>query len=111
MNEQRIAGLRLQCGGPRDGALLRFSLGSALLSDGDTLAAVQELQRAVSFDPAYSAAWKLLGKASLDAGEPEAAAEAWRSGIDAAIKRGDKQAEKEMTVFLRRLEKPKPPES
>jgi hypothetical protein len=28
----------------------------------------------------------------------------------AAAKRGDKQAEKEMAVFVRRLEKPKPPE-
>ena len=111
MNEQLIAGLRLQCGGPRDGALLRFSLGNALLSDGDTVAAMTELRRAVGFDPTYSAAWKLLGKACLDAGEPEAAAEAWRSGIDAAIKRGDKQAEKEMAVFLRRLEKTSPPKS
>jgi Tfp pilus assembly protein PilF len=110
MNEERIASLRLQCGGPRDGALLRFSLGSALLSDGDTHAAMHELRRAVAFDPTYSAAWKLLGKACLDASEPEAAAEAWRSGMAAAAKRGDKQAEKEMAVFVRRLEKPKPPE-
>jgi predicted Zn-dependent protease len=111
MNEERIASLRLQCGGPRDGALLRFSLGSALLADGDARAAIDELRRAVAFDPAYSAAWKLLGKACLAADEPAAAADAWRSGIDAAIRRGDKQAEKEMAVFLRRLEKTKPPES
>lgn len=110
MNEERIASLRLQCGGPRDGALLRFSLGSALLGDGDTRAAMDELRRAVAFDPTYSAAWKLLGKACLDAAEPEAAAEAWRNGMVAAAKRGDKQAEKEMAVFLRRLEKTKPPE-
>jgi predicted Zn-dependent protease len=111
MNEERIAGLRLQCGGPRDGALLRFSLGSALLSDGATVDAINELRRAVAFDPGYSAAWKLLGKACLDAGELKAAAEAWRSGIDSAIKRGDKQAEKEMVVFLHRLEKANPPEN
>jgi len=105
-----IDNLRRQCDGSRDGALLRYSLGSALLNAGDAAAAMQELQRALAFDPAYSAAWKLLGKACLDAGEPAAAADAWRRGIAAAGLRGDKQAEKEMTVFLRRLEKkPTPP--
>jgi predicted Zn-dependent protease len=106
MNATLIAGLRKQCGGPRDGALLRFSLGNALLGGGDALTAVDELRRALTFDPTYSAAWKLLGKACLEANQPEAAADAWRSGIAAAAQRGDKQAEKEMTVFLRRLKKP-----
>jgi predicted Zn-dependent protease len=98
-----IASLRQQCGGPRDGALLRFSLGTALLNDGEAGAAIEELQRAVAFDPNYSAAWKALGKACLAAGQEPAAAEAWRSGMSAAARRGDKQAEKEMAVFLRRL--------
>jgi Tfp pilus assembly protein PilF len=106
MNATLIASLRKQCGGPRDGALLRFSLGNALLAEGDASAAVDELRRAVAFDPTYSAAWKLLGKACLQANQPQAAADAWRQGINAASQRGDKQAEKEMTVFLRRLEKP-----
>lgn len=106
MNATLIASLRQQCGGPRDGALLRFSLGNALLGDGDATAAVDELRRALVFDPTYSAAWKLLGKACLQANQSQAAADAWRSGIAAAAQRGDKQAEKEMTVFLRRLEKP-----
>jgi Tfp pilus assembly protein PilF len=106
MNASLIASLRQQCGGPRDGALLRFSLGNALLSGGDAAAAMDELRRALAFDPTYSAAWKLLGKACLQADQPQAAADAWRSGIAAAAQRGDKQAEKEMTVFLRRLEKP-----
>lgn len=106
MNAKLIASLRQQCGGPRDGALLRFSLGSALLAEGDAGAAVDELRRALDFDPAYSAAWKLLGKACLAHGDEAAAADAWRRGIAAAAARGDKQAEKEMGVFLRRLEKP-----
>ncbi len=101
-----IASLRAQCGGPRDGALLRFSLGNALLNTGDAQAAIEELQRAVAFDPAYSAAWKLLGKACLATDRRDDAAAAWRQGIEAARQRGDKQAEKEMAVFLRRLEKP-----
>lgn len=98
-----IAGLRAQCGGPRDGALLRFSLGHALLGEGLAAEAVAELQRAVAFDPAYSAAWKLLGKACLAMDDAAGAADAWRRGIAVAQQRGDKQAEKEMAVFLRRL--------
>jgi len=35
-----IAGLRSQCGGPRDGALLRYALGNALLEAGDAAAAI-----------------------------------------------------------------------
>lgn len=100
-----INSLRQQCNGPRDGALLRFSLGSALLGNGEAAAAIDELRQALNFDSGYSAAWKLLGKACLDAGQREAAAAAWQSGISAAQSRGDKQAEKEMAVFLRRLEK------
>lgn len=102
-----IASLRAQCGGPRDGALLRFSLGNALLAAGQAPDAVDELRRAVELDPGYSAAWKLLGKACLAAEDTAGAAAAWRQGIATALQRGDKQAEKEMTVFLRRLDKPR----
>ena len=104
MSDALIAGLRAQCGGPRDGALLRFSLGNALLERGDHAAAADEFRRAVQFDPNYSAAWKLLGKACLAGNDAAGAAEAWRQGIAVARERGDKQAEKEMTVFLRRVE-------
>lgn len=105
MNQARIDSLRAQCKGPRDGALLRFSLGSALLEEGHWQAAQAELERAVAFDPHYSAAWKLLGKARAAAGDDALAARAWREGIRVASARGDQQAAKEMTVFLRRIER------
>lgn len=98
-----IASLRAQCGGPRDGALLRFSLGNALLSAGNAPEAIDELRRALGFDPLYSAAWKLLGKACLAAADAPGAAAAWTQGIAVANQRGDQQAAKEMMVFLRRL--------
>ncbi|BDU18933.1 hypothetical protein [Dyella sp. GSA-30] len=106
MNDTLIANLRTQCGGPRDGALLRFALGNALLTAGDAATAAEELHRAVEFDAGYTAAWKLLGKAAAALGDAATAADAWKRGIEAAQKHGDKQAEKEMTVFLRRLDKP-----
>jgi len=89
----------------RDSALLRFSLGLQYLKAGDATRAAAHLRSAVSQDADYSAAWKLLGKALAESGAPDEAAVAYRSGIAAAERRGDKQAAKEMTVFLRRLEK------
>ncbi|MBS0487094.1 MAG: tetratricopeptide repeat protein [Proteobacteria bacterium] len=99
----RIASLRAQCGGPRDGALLRVTLANALLAEDDTASAIAELRRALEFDPDYSAAWKQLGKLLADSDDATAAIDAYQRGIAAAQKRGDKQAQKEMTVFLRRL--------
>lgn len=89
----------------KDGALLRFGLGTQYLKAGDGPRAVEHLRRAVELDPDYSAAWKLLGKALEQIADPKAAAEAYKSGMAAAGRRGDKQASREMAVFLRRLEK------
>ena len=58
-------------------------------------------------DPKYSAAWKLLGKALQAEGDLDGARTAWTDGLAAAQAHGDKQAEKEMTVFLRKLDKTK----
>ena len=102
----RIDALRAQLGGPRDGALLRYSLGAALLDAGHAAEAATHLRAALHFRPEYSAAWKLLGKASLAGGDADAAAEAWRQGIVAADATGDIQAAREMRVFLKRLERP-----
>ncbi|MEP7042324.1 MAG: hypothetical protein ABI843_04645 [Dokdonella sp.] len=101
-----IARLRAQLGGPRDGALLRFSLGNALLAHGDASAAAVALREALVFDEHYSAAWKLLGRALMESGDAVAATTAFEHGIIVAQARGDTQAAKEMTVFLRRLRKP-----
>ena len=89
----------------RDGALLRFSLGNEHLKAGDAARAAEHLERAVALDPAYTAAWKLLGKALDAAGRQADALAAYRSGIAVAQRKGDKQAGKEMDVFARRSEK------
>ncbi len=100
----RIDALKAQLGGSRDGALLRYSLGMALLDAGENVEAMVHLRAALDFDSGYSAAWKQLGRACQRAGDAHAAAEAWRRGIAAAEARGDVQAAKEMRVFLGRLE-------
>lgn len=100
-----IANLRTQIGGARDGALLRFSLGNALAGAGDHAAAAQACRDALAFDPNYSAAWKLLGKSLAQSGDTAGAIDAYERGIAVAAARGDKQAQKEMDVFLRRLKR------
>jgi len=105
VSDDPIQRLRALCDGPRDGALLRFSLGNALLANGNPGEAAAELRRAVEFDAEYSAAWKLLGRALVEAGDPVQARRAWSDGIAAAQRAGDVQAQKEMQVFLRRLDK------
>ena len=89
-----------------DNALLRFGLGKAHLDAGNAAQAAEHLQRCIAFDPNYSAAWKLLGKALQAGGDENGARQAWLKGIAAAQAKGDKQAEKEMSVFLRKLDKP-----
>ncbi len=90
----------------KDGALLRFGLGNAYLGNGEAMRAVEHLRQALAFDPDYSAAWKLLGKALAMAGLESEALKAYQDGIAAAERKGDKQALKEMQVFARRLAKP-----
>jgi len=90
--------------GGEDTAVLRFSLGNAYV-DSKPLRAVEHLRRAVEIDPGYSAAWKVLGRALANAGDTAAAVETYRKGIEVAEQRGDKQAAREMGVFLKRLQK------
>jgi predicted Zn-dependent protease len=89
----------------QDNAMLRFSLGNALLAEGRAAEAVPHLRAAVGHDPKYSAAWKLLGKALAENGDHTAAIEVFDRGIAVAEEKGDKQAAKEMQVFRRRAEK------
>jgi Tfp pilus assembly protein PilF len=100
-----ISTLEKLLGTPRDGALLRYSLGLEYAKAGRHADAVAQLREAVARDPLYSAAWKTLGRELEQQQLLAESLEAYRQGIEAAKKKGDRQAEKEMTVFARRLEK------
>jgi Flp pilus assembly protein TadD len=105
MSTSIIENLEKMLAAGKETALLRFSLGGEHLKTGQPAVAAEHLRRAVALDPNYSAAWKLLGRALAEAGRFGEALAAYRSGIEVAERRGDKQAAKEMTVFLRRTEK------
>jgi predicted Zn-dependent protease len=100
-----ISGLEKLLGTPRDGALLRYSLGLEYRKAGAPDKALEHLNEAVRRDPLYSAAWKALGQVLSELDRTTEALAAYRQGIEAAGKKGDRQAQKEMTVFARRLEK------
>jgi len=87
----------------KDNALLRFTLGSAFIRHKKFQQAIEHLSRAVELDPEYSAAWKIYGKALEQDGQINEAIKAFKIGIKVAEKKGDKQASKEMSVFLNRL--------
>jgi Tfp pilus assembly protein PilF len=87
----------------QDNAMLRFGLGKAYLDEGEPAKAAEHLRRAVEQDTNYSAAWKLLGRALVQAEREDEAKTAYEEGIRVAEARGDIQAAKEMRVFLKRL--------
>lgn len=100
-----IATLEKLIGTPRDSALLRVTLANALLAQDKAAEAETHLADAVAMDANYTAAWKQLGKVRLSLEDLAGARAAWEAGTEAAQRNGDKQAEKEMAVFLRRLNK------
>jgi len=89
----------------RDSALLRFGLGDTYLKEHDAEQAALYLAQATQQQAGYSAAWKLLGKALYQLGRLDEAQAAWTTGVTVAQQQGDLQAIKEMTVFLKRLQK------
>ena len=85
--------------------MLRFSLGNEYSKAAEYGKAAEHLRRAVDLDRHYSAAWKMLGRVLAENGRESEAIAAYREGIAIAEKKGDRQAAKEMTVFLKRLVK------
>jgi predicted Zn-dependent protease len=89
----------------QDSALLRYSLGNEYLKAHDHDKAIEHFRKATALDPKYSAAWKLLGQTLAEAARHDEAVAAYEEGIRVATARGDVQAAKEMTVFLKRLQR------
>jgi len=88
-----------------DSEMLRFTLGSAFLAEGNAKQAVVHLSKAVEMKPDYSAAWKVLGRALAADERWVDAIEAFDRGLSVASANGDKQTEKEITVFRKRAQK------
>jgi len=89
----------------KDDAMLRFGLGNAYFQNKDYEKAAGHLAAALEHDNGYSAAWKLLGKALMHTGDLVAARRTFEDGIRQAEEKGDKQAVREMQVFLKKIDK------
>ncbi|MHB8622470.1 MAG: tetratricopeptide repeat protein [Sulfuricaulis sp.] len=89
----------------QDNALVRYGIGAEYAKLNQPDKAAEHLRQAVKKDPKYSAAWKLLGQVLTDAGHQDEAIAAYNCGITVAQEKGDKQAAKEMAVFLKRITK------
>ncbi|MCX4026900.1 tetratricopeptide repeat protein [Endozoicomonas sp. SM1973] len=89
----------------QDNSMLRFGLGKAYLDNKQPDKAIEHFQVCLQHDKNYSAAWKLLGKCYVVLENWQQAAEIYQQGINIANEKGDKQAEKEMLVFLKRCNK------
>jgi Flp pilus assembly protein TadD len=89
----------------RDSYEARLAAGQARLKQGDLAKAVAHLQKAVDFKPDQTMAWQELGRALREKGKVAAAQTAWTKGVEVARSNGDKQAQKVMTVWLKRLER------
>jgi predicted Zn-dependent protease len=86
----------------QDSAMLRLALANALVGDGRTADAIPHLEHALELDAGYSAAWKLLAKSLLAAGQPERVLDVCARGIQVATSKGDLQAAREMEVYAKR---------
>ncbi len=100
-----IAPLEQRLAAGQDTVLLRVTLALAYQQQGELATAVPHLVKATELDPHYSGAWRALGVLYVELGQDAKARVAFQKGIEAARNHGDKQAEKEMIVRLRRLDR------
>ncbi len=90
--------------GGRDDPMIRFGLGNAYFGEDDDKAIVH-LRACIEQDENYSAAYKLLGKALFKQQQYDEARDVFDRGLAVAGGQGDKQTEKEITVFLKKIDK------
>ena len=86
-----------------DNALVRFGLGSALFNEKKYTDAIPHLRACLEHDKDYTAAYKLLGKSLYKTGDAAAALAVFNTGLPLAQAQGDKQTEREIEVFLKKL--------
>jgi uncharacterized protein HemY len=84
-----------------DDALLRFTLGRLMLDEAEPEAALPHLQAAVQQQPEHSASWAQLGLCLQRLGRLADAHQHWQQGLAVAARRGDQQALRQMSVWLR----------
>ena len=103
--DDRLEKLRELVRSDPEDSLARFLLGREAGGQGLHEEAREALAAAVEIDPHYTAAYRYWGNALEALGRYEEAAAVYARGARVAERSGDLQAGKEMTAFLRRLER------
>lgn len=94
----------------RDSYEARLAAAQARLKAGDVEQAAEHFGQATQFKPGHTAAWQGLGQAWDELGRLDDCRAAWQRGLEVARDNGDVQAEKVLTVWLKRLNKRQGPD-
>ena len=87
----------------RDTYETRLAAGQARLKLKQYPQAIEHLTKATEHKPEQTMAWQELGKACERTDNVTQAKRAWQTGLAAAQKNGDKQAEKVLLVWLTKI--------
>lgn len=88
-----------------ENVMVRYSLAREYLKAKRYADAERELREALRLKPDYSAAYRELGKSLVALDRPDEAREVYTKGAQVACEKGDLQTQREIEVFLKRLEK------
>ena len=83
---------------------LRLALAQACAREKDWNAVADHAQAALKLKADYSAAYLLAGRAAVERADAAAAKHFYQEGMAQAQAQGDKQIERQIQVFLKRLE-------
>jgi Tfp pilus assembly protein PilF len=78
----------------------RHALAMEFIKRGDDASAKEMLESVLDLDPGYIGSYYHLGKLLERAGQPDAAMEVYRQGMEAAQKAGDRHAYGELNTAL-----------
>src|SRR4051812_9099942 len=94
--QDRITQFRKMAQDDPDNELGHFSLGKALLEDGQFVDAAVSFQKTVELNTQFSKAYQLLGQSLINAGNNAAAIQYLTQGFEVADERGDNIPRDEM---------------
>lgn len=101
--QDRIAQFRKMAQDDPENELGHFSLGKALLEDGQFVDAAVAFQKTVELNPQISKAYQLLGQSLISAGNPAGAIPFLTQGCEIADERGENMPRDEMAKLLKQI--------
>ena len=101
--QERIEQFRKMAQDDPENELGHFSLGKALMEDGQFVEAAVAFQKTVELNTQFSKAFQLLGQSLISAGNKAAAVQYLTKGYEVADERGDNIPREEMAKLLKSI--------